>query len=93
MKACNLNHLWGRLIVEELIRNGVSEFCLSPGSRSTPLAIAVAERDDVHSTVHFDERGSAFRALGFAKATGRPAVLICTSGTAVANFYPALIEA
>lgn len=93
MKACNLNHLWGRLIVEELIRNGVSEFCLSPGSRSTPLAIAVAERDDVDSTVHFDERGSAFRALGFAKATGRPAVLICTSGTAVANFYPAVIEA
>ncbi len=93
MKACNLNHLWGRLIVEELIRNGISEFCLSPGSRSTPLAVAVAERSDIHATVHFDERGSAFRALGIAKATGRPAVLICTSGTAVANNYPAIIEA
>lgn len=92
MKAGNLNHLWGRLIIEELVRNGVSEFCLSPGSRSTPLAIAAAERDDIHATVHFDERGSAFRALGVAKATGRPAVLICTSGTAVANLYPAVIE-
>lgn len=93
MKACNLNHLWGRLIIAELVRNGVTEFCLSPGSRSTPLAIAVAERADIESTVHYDERGSAFRALGIAKATGRPAVLICTSGTAVANFYPAIIEA
>ncbi len=93
MKACNLNHLWGRLIVAELVRNGISEFCLSPGSRSTPLAVAAAERTDIHATVHFDERGSAFRALGFAKATGRPAVLICTSGTAVANYYPAIIEA
>ncbi len=88
-----MNHLWGRLIVAELVRNGIFEFCLSPGSRSTPLAVAAAERDDIHATVHFDERGSAFRALGIAKATGRPAVLICTSGTAVANYYPAIIEA
>lgn len=93
MKACNLNHLWGKLIVAEFVRNGINEFCISPGSRSTPLAIAVAERGDIHSTVHVDERGSAFLALGFAKATGRPAVLICTSGTALANFYPAVIEA
>lgn len=93
MKACNLNHLWGRLIVAELVRNGITEFCLSPGSRSTPLAVAAAECDDIRTTVHFDERGSAFRALGVAKATGRPAVLICTSGTAVANYYPTIIEA
>ncbi len=93
MKARNLNHLWGKLIVAELVRNGISEFCLSPGSRSTPLAIAVAERDDIQSKVHFDERGSAFRALGIAKATGKPAALICTSGTAAASFYPAIVEA
>ncbi|MGB5137281.1 MAG: 2-succinyl-5-enolpyruvyl-6-hydroxy-3-cyclohexene-1-carboxylic-acid synthase, partial [Candidatus Zixiibacteriota bacterium] len=80
-------------MIAELIRCGISEFCVSPGSRSTPLALAVAENPDARALVHFDERGSAFRALGLAKATGKPAVLICTSGTAPANYYPAIIEA
>lgn len=93
LKAHNINQLWARLLVAELVRCGISEFCISPGSRSTPLALAVAECEDSQHVIHFDERGSAYRALGLGKATGKPAVLICTSGTAVANFYPAIIEA
>jgi 2-succinyl-5-enolpyruvyl-6-hydroxy-3-cyclohexene-1-carboxylate synthase len=91
--APNLNHLWARLLIEELVRNGVGMFCVSPGSRSTPLTWAVADHPAAQSTVHFDERGAAFFALGWARATGRPAALICTSGTAAANYFPAIIEA
>src|SRR5690606_484399 len=93
VKAINLNHLCGKLTVEELVRSGVDYFVVCPGSRSTPLAIAVAENNECRKTVHFDERGAAFLALGYGKATGRPAAVICTSGTAAANFYPAVIEA
>jgi len=93
MKAVNLNHLCGKLIVDELLRSGVDYFVICPGSRSTPLAIAVAENNECRKTVHFDERGAAFLALGYGKATGRPAAVICTSGTAAANFFPAIIEA
>jgi 2-succinyl-5-enolpyruvyl-6-hydroxy-3-cyclohexene-1-carboxylate synthase len=87
------NRLWANLIVEELIRCGVEFFCVAPGSRSTPLVAALAANDKAHSLVHFDERGTAFAALGYARATGRPAAWITTSGTAVANGLPALVEA
>lgn len=93
MKAANLNHLWGRLIFAELTRLGVRQVFISPGSRSTPLTIAAAEADDINTTSHFDERGAAFAALGYAKACGRPAALVCTSGTALVNYYPAIVEA
>lgn len=93
LEISNINHLWGSLLVEEIIRNGVDYFCLSPGSRSTPLAVAVARHPHAHSVVWFDERGAAFHALGYARARTKPAVLICTSGTAAANYYPAVIEA
>ena len=83
----------GTLIVEELTRLGVTHFVISPGSRSTPLTVAIARHPDVKTTVHYDERGAAFFALGYARATGIPAVLVCTSGTAVANYFPAVIEA
>ncbi len=89
----NINHCWGSLIVEELLRNGVEYFCLAPGSRCAPLTVAVAQNPHAQSFVHFDERGLAFHALGYVSATKKPAVLICTSGTAVANFLPAIIEA
>lgn len=83
----------GNQIVAELIRGGVTKFVISPGSRSTPLTVAAARHPQADKTIHYDERGAAFFALGYAKATGRPTVLICTSGTAVANYFPALIEA
>ncbi|MDO8749042.1 MAG: 2-succinyl-5-enolpyruvyl-6-hydroxy-3-cyclohexene-1-carboxylic-acid synthase [Candidatus Omnitrophota bacterium] len=89
----NINHLWGKLIIEELIRLGVEHFCIAPGSRSGPLVVAVAENRRAKSFIHFDERGLAYYALGYAASSGKPACLIATSGTAVANFFPAIIEA
>ncbi len=89
----SLNALWADLIIEELVRQQVDYFCLSPGSRSTPLTAAVATNPSAKSIMHFDERGAAFHALGYARATGKPAVLVCTSGTAAANYLPAVIEA
>jgi 2-succinyl-5-enolpyruvyl-6-hydroxy-3-cyclohexene-1-carboxylate synthase len=93
LKAPNRNRFWADLIVEELVRNGVTTFFASPGSRSTPLVMAVYDHPECGLTMHFDERGSAFLALGYGKATQRPAVWITTSGTAVANGHPAVIEA
>ncbi|MCH7946197.1 MAG: 2-succinyl-5-enolpyruvyl-6-hydroxy-3-cyclohexene-1-carboxylic-acid synthase [candidate division Zixibacteria bacterium] len=91
----NINQLWGRLIIEELVRSGVCCFSVASGSRSTPLVLGLAEHNKVKvkTTVHFDERGVAFYALGYARATGIPAVIVCTSGTAAANFFPAIVEA
>ncbi len=89
----NINSLWSYLIIEELIRQGIDYFCISPGSRSTPLTTAVARHPRARSFIIYDERSAAFHALGYARATGRPAVLICTSGTAPANYLPAVIEA
>jgi len=80
-------------LVDELVRLGVTDAVLAPGSRSTALAIA-AERNprlDVH--VEVDERSAGFLALGFARASGRPAPVVVTSGTAVANLHPAVVEA
>lgn len=91
--TASLNPLWATLLVEELVRQGVTFFSLAPGSRSTPLALAVARNGRAEYTVHFDERGSLFLALGHARATGRPAAWITTSGTAVANGFPAVVEA
>ncbi len=91
--APNINHLWAGLIVEELIRSGVDTFVVAPGSRSTPLAAAVANHKRAHSVVHFDERGAGYFALGYARAAGKPAAILCTSGTAVANLLPAVVEA
>ncbi len=80
-------------MVEELVRNGVTTFYAAPGSRSTPLVMAAASH--AHTTVHmhFDERGTAFQTLGYGKATGHAAAWITTSGTALANGFPAVIEA
>ena len=91
--TANLNRLWAGLIVVELLRSGVRDFVLSPGSRCTPLTAAVAEEPRAKATVHFDERGAAFFALGQARALERPVALICTSGTAAANYLPAVVEA
>ncbi len=93
MKKKNLNTFWAELIVEELIRCDVNYFCICGGSRSTPLVSAVAGNKKAKSLICCDERSSAFHAIGFAKAANKPAVVITTSGTAVANVYPALVEA
>jgi 2-succinyl-5-enolpyruvyl-6-hydroxy-3-cyclohexene-1-carboxylate synthase len=93
MSAPNRNTLWARAVVDELVAAGVSAVCITPGSRSTPLTVAFARHEDVHVFSHLDERASAFFALGRAKRTGDPTPLVCTSGTAAANFHPAVIEA
>ena len=93
MNTSNINHCWGSLIIEELTRCGVDYFCIAPGSRSSPLTMAVARNPKAKTLVHFDERGLAFHALGCASVSKKPVALICTSGTATANFFPAIIEA
>ncbi len=93
VEAPNLNALWCRLLVEELYRSGVRLIALAPGSRSSPLALAAIEHPRMETVVHFDERALAFLALGWARSTGRPAAVITTSGTAVANLFPAVAEA
>ena len=89
----NVNTLWGRVVADELAAAGVEAAVLVPGSRSTPLTVALAEEDRIETFSHLDERSAAFFALGRAKRTGRPTPLVCTSGTALANFHPAVVEA
>ncbi len=88
-----LNQAWARGLVGAMIAAGLRHACISPGSRSTPLTLALAERSELSRTVHIDERSAAFFAVGYARATGWPALLVCTSGTAGANYLPALVEA
>lgn len=89
----NTNTLWCSVLVETLVRCGVTQAVCSPGSRCTPLTIALARHAGVEAVPVLDERSAAFFALGLAKQARRPVVLVCTSGTAGANYFPAIIEA
>ncbi|MDH5753062.1 MAG: 2-succinyl-5-enolpyruvyl-6-hydroxy-3-cyclohexene-1-carboxylic-acid synthase, partial [Deltaproteobacteria bacterium] len=91
--GANRNTLWATVFVEELARSGVCEAVISPGSRSTPLTLALAAHDGIKTYNIIDERGAGFFALGLAKTAGRPVALVCTSGTAAANYLPAVQEA
>ncbi|WP_224366520.1 2-succinyl-5-enolpyruvyl-6-hydroxy-3-cyclohexene-1-carboxylic-acid synthase [Hyalangium versicolor] len=93
MADVNLNQLWARALLEELVHGGVRHVVVCPGSRSTPLALACARVEGLKVWSVIDERSAGFFALGVGKQTRTPAVVVATSGTAGAHFYPAVIEA
>ncbi|MER3433620.1 MAG: 2-succinyl-5-enolpyruvyl-6-hydroxy-3-cyclohexene-1-carboxylic-acid synthase [Leptolyngbya sp. ERB_1_1] len=89
----NVNTLWASVLVETLARSGLRTAIVCPGSRSTPLTVAFARHPEIEAIPVLDERSAAFFALGIARRTHQPVALICTSGSAGANFYPAVVEA
>ncbi len=91
--TANRNTFWAAVFVEELCRGGLHAAVISPGSRSTPLTLAFAAHKELALYTIVDERSAAFFALGLAKAALRPVALVCTSGTAAANYHPAILEA
>lgn len=91
--ALNPNLAWADQFVGALAAAGLRAVCVAPGSRSTPLTLAIARQPEIKLYLHLDERSAAFFALGLALATERPVALVCTSGTAAAEFHPAVIEA
>ena len=89
----NPNAAWATILIGELVRGGVTTFCIAPGSRSTPLALAAEKHVEANVVVCIDERSLGFYALGYAKGAAQPAAVICSSGTAVANLLPSVVEA
>ena len=92
-KYINRNYFWASLFVEQITQMGVRHVCISPGSRNTSLTFAFASNKKLKKYIHIDERSSGFFALGIAKRTNQPVAIVTTSGTAVAELYPAIIEA
>jgi 2-succinyl-5-enolpyruvyl-6-hydroxy-3-cyclohexene-1-carboxylate synthase len=93
LEAANALYAYAGAFVDELCRAGIHHAVVCPGSRSTPLALALAQHSGIRVWIHIDERSAGFFALGMAKRLYQPVALLCTSGTAAANFYPAVIEA
>ncbi|XP_024956733.2 protein PHYLLO, chloroplastic isoform X5 [Citrus sinensis] len=89
----NINAVWASLLIEECSRLGLTYFCIAPGSRSSPLAVAASTHPLITCIACYDERSLAFHALGYARGSHRPAVIITSSGTAVSNLLPAVVEA
>jgi len=87
------NHAWGVVLAETLVRLGVTFVAVAPGSRSTPLTLALARHPQIEAVPVLDERSAGFLALGWARREGRPAAVVVTSGTAAANLAPAVVEA
>ena len=81
------------VITNGLAKSGLDTVVISPGSRSTPLTLAFEAHPQIETFLHLDERGAGFFALGMALASDRPVALVCTSGTAVANYLPAIVQA
>jgi 2-succinyl-5-enolpyruvyl-6-hydroxy-3-cyclohexene-1-carboxylate synthase len=92
-KYNSLNAFWSGIIAEELARNEIELINVTPGSRNTPLTVAFDDHSDLRTVSHLDERCSSFFALGSTKMRHRPTVIVCTSGTAAAEFHPAVLEA
>lgn len=88
-----VNEAFACSVANELVRGGVTHACISPGSRSGPLALGLEREPQLTTHVHVDERSAAFLALGIARALGHPAAVLCTSGSAAANLHPAIVEA
>lgn len=93
LSRSNVASAWGALTMEVLARLGVQTVVTSPGSRSTPLTVAAARNPKIEALTILDERSASFFALGLAKRTHRPVALVCTSGSALANYMPAVVEA
>ena len=93
IKKVNRNFLWSEIFIEQLVQHGIKYACISPGSRSAPLTYSLAKNKNIKCCINIDERSSAFFALGLAKASSSPVVIVTTSGTATAELYPAIIEA
>ncbi|MGN6276230.1 MAG: 2-succinyl-5-enolpyruvyl-6-hydroxy-3-cyclohexene-1-carboxylic-acid synthase [Solirubrobacterales bacterium] len=93
MDPTNVNTALASAFAEELARGGLRLAVISPGSRSTPLAVALWRQPEIEVSVIVDERSAGFFALGAAQASGEPVALLCTSGTALVNYHPAVVEA
>ena len=88
-----MNDRFGAQIIDHLVQQGVRKIFFSPGSRSSLLALAATGQPRLEKSIHFDERGMAFQAYGYAKATQSPVAVLTTSGSAVGNIFPAVMEA
>ena len=88
----NISRIWSKLIISELIKNGITYFIISAGKRNLPLISALSLFKEITIIEEIDERSAGFLALGYAKSTGKIPVVICTSGSALSNFYPSVLE-